>query len=151
MKIDIGTLKKTFLSSVETWADSLIDDFVASHTAMLPGASYMKRGVKNYLAKEEEAIGRMIDQASLFICDEQGQIDTDALFDDLLSVFKNMDEVPFGKGALQGTIGKGAVRFRLPENTFVSLLFGNNTQAIKITGEDMLALKAVMSEYLRGK
>ncbi len=87
----------------------------------------------------------MIDNASLFICDENGNVDADLLFEDMMQMFREMDEVPFGKGFIQGSFGKGIIRFRLPDNPVVNLLFGN-TGAIKITDADILELKKIITE-----
>ena len=104
----------------------------------------MKRGAKNYLARERGRIENTIDNASLFICDEEGNIDADMLFDDMLKMFKDMEETPFGKGMFQGTVGKGVIRLKLPENPVFNLMFGN-TGAIKITEADLLELKELFN------
>lgn len=104
----------------------------------------MKRGAKNYLTRERGKIENVIDNAALFICDEQGNIDADMLFKDMMTMFREMDETPFGKGLVQGTVGKGIIRLKLPDNPIFNLMFGN-TGAIKITEADFLELKELFN------
>lgn len=134
------SLKDKIIDSLEVWADNRIDDFVSQNPNLKVTSVYMKRGAKNYLTRERDKIENVIDNASLFICDEDGNIDADMLFKDMMTMFKDMDETPFGTGFLQGTIGKGMIRFKLPDNPVFNLMFGN-TGAIKITEADFIELK----------
>ena len=131
------------MASAEDWANGRIDTLVAKKPGMSIASVYLKRGVHNYLAKESARIHDWIDHASLFICDEQGKVDTTMLFNDLLVVFKSMEEVPFSCELFRGTIGKGAVRIELPDNPISALLFGDHA-AIRITEEDFLELKEML-------
>lgn len=144
-KMEMDELKDRLMRSVGKWADGRIDDFVVSNPRMKTASVYMKRGVKNYLAREDKAISDMIDGVSLFLCDEDGCVDADMVFDDLMAMFNEADEVPFGTGLLRGTVGKGMVRFQLPDNPIMTLLFGNS-QAIKITSADFMELKNMITE-----
>lgn len=136
--------KDKAINSLEVWIDGRIDDFVSQNPNMKVASIYMKRGAKNYLARERGKIEKTIDNAALFICDEEGNIDSDMLFNDMLTMFKEMDEIPFGKSIIQGTIGKGTIRFNLPDNPVFNLMFGN-TGAIKITEADFLELKELFN------
>lgn len=138
-------LKDRLLCSIGKWADGRIDDFVESNPRMKTASVYMKRGVRNYLAREGKAIHDMIDGVSLFVCDENGCVDAGMVFDDLMTMFNEADETPFGSGLLRGTIGKGVIRFRLPDNPLMTLLFGNS-QAIKITSADFMDLKDMLTK-----
>ena len=66
------------------------------------------------------------------------------LFKDMMTMFRDMDETPFGKGFIKGTIGKGVIRLKLPENPIFNLMFGN-TGAIKITEADFMELKELFN------
>ena len=118
--------KDKAINSLETWVDGRIDDFVTQNPNLKTASIYMKRGAKNYLARE------------------RGNIDADMLFKDMMTMFREMEETTFGKGFLQGTIGKGVVRFKLPNNPVFNLMFGN-TGAIKITEADFLELKELFN------
>ncbi|RHI05069.1 hypothetical protein DW182_15790 [Bacteroides sp. AM16-24] len=137
-------LKNKTIDSLEVWIDGRIDDFVAQNPNLKIASVYMKRGAKNYLTRERGKIENVIDNAALFICDEQGNIDADMLFKDMMTMFREMDETPFGKGLVQGTVGKGIIRLKLPDNPIFNLMFGN-TGAIKITEADFLELKELFN------
>lgn len=137
-------LKDKMIDSLEAWADNRIDDFVSQNPNLKVASVYMKRGAKNYLARERGKIENVIDNAALFICDEDGNIDADMLFKDMMTMFKDMEETSFGKGLFQGTIGKGTIRLKLPDNPVFNLMFGN-TGAIKITEADFIELKELFN------
>ena len=67
--------KDKAINSLETWVDGRIDDFVTQNPNLKTASIYMKRGAKNYLARERGKIENTIDNAALFICDEEGNID----------------------------------------------------------------------------
>ena len=114
---------------------------MVSNTPGLAVASvYLKRGVKNILAKESNNIRGVIDNISLFICDENGNIDMDTLFKDFISALRNIQETPFNYGFIHGVVGKGVIRFTIPDNPITGLLFGD-TRAIRITDTDIISLK----------
>jgi len=144
VKMKAGELKGRLMSSVGEWADGRIDEFASANPRMKTASVYMKRGVRNWLAREDKRISDLIDGLSLFVCDENGEVDAGMVFDDLMEMFRESDEVPFGVGLLRGTAGKGVIRFQLPDNPLVSLLFGNS-QAIRITAEDFMELRDMMT------
>lgn len=143
-KQTIAQLKERFFDSVTAWAEERIDEFVASNPGMSTVSVYIKRGIKNYIARERGQIDRMIDNATLFLCDENGKVDVDTAFDDLLTMFRNMDEVPFPEGFIEGSVGKGVIRLSLPKNFITSLVFGQY-KAIRITDVDLIALKKLLT------
>lgn len=144
-KKNITELKDKFIDSMQLWADDRIDDFVANNPKLKVASVYLKRGAKNFLAKQKEGMGNMIDNAALFICDENGNVDADLLFNDMLAMFREMEEIPFGKGLIRGSIGKGVVRLTLPDNPLTNILFGD-TGAIRITDTDLIELKKLITE-----
>lgn len=142
---NITELKDNISDSLFQWIDERIDGLVETNPKLKIASVYLKRGAKNYVLRERGKIDAMIDNASLFLCDENGNLDADVLFSDLMQMFRDMDEVPFGKGFIQGTFGKGTIRFALPESPIINLLFGD-TGAIKITDADILELKKIIME-----
>lgn len=138
-------LKDKVVSSLHKWADDRISQFVSGNPALAPVEKYLKRGVTNMLNRESQKIEDGIDNLMLFIADENGNYDMDMFFDDALSMFKSMPETPFDMGLLHGTVGNGVVRVQLPDNPLVSLFMGN-MGAVKITGDDFMELKSILSE-----
>lgn len=144
-KKNITELKEKLAESLKTWIEERIDSLAAANPKLKIASVYLKRGATNYIARESGKIDKMIDDAALFICDEEGNFSPDMLFDDLMTMLREMEEVPFGSGLMQGTIGKGVIRFKLPDNPVFSLLFGD-TGAIKITEADFMELKDIFTE-----
>ena len=69
-------------------------------------------------------------------------------FEDRMKMLAAMDEVPFGRGIIRGTIGKGVIRIEVPDGPVWGLLFGN-TGAIKLTADDFNALRNIVSSRLQ--
>lgn len=147
--MDINTkaveLKNKIMESVQVWSDGLIDSFAESRHMPRQLKKYVKRGIGNILAREDQRITDGINKAMLFIADENGNYDLNMLTDDLISMLREMPETPFDLGLVRGTYGAGNVRFVLPDNMFVSMLMGD-TGAIKITESDLQILKEILSE-----
>ncbi|MCS3159528.1 hypothetical protein NXY07_26050 [Phocaeicola dorei] len=101
IKKNITELKDKLADSLQLWVDERIDGLVLDNPQLKVASVYMKRGAKNFLAKQKDGIGDMIDNAALFLCDENGNVDADLLFNDMLSMFREMEEMPFGKGFIR--------------------------------------------------
>lgn len=143
VKHTVEQFKDKLMCSLDKWIDVKVDEFARNNPKMAMASTYIKRGAHNYLTKEAENIDEMIDNAVLFIADENGCIDTNMVMNDLLTMFKQMDEFPYSLGFVDGTIGKGLVRVHLPENFLTSFLFGDSA-AIRITADDVAHLVQMM-------
>lgn len=133
-------LKSKIVDSIDVWGKNLIDSFVSDKPKLKPLSVYMKRGLTNGLARYDNKITKSVDNIMLFITDEKGNYDTAKVFDDAMSMFKDMDEMNFNIGPLSGIIGKGVIKIKIPDSMFTSFFFGN-TGAIKITESDLTELK----------
>ena len=138
-------LKNKVVSSLDVWGNNLIDSFVADKPKLKPLSVYIKRGLTNGLAKYDNKISKGIDNAMLFIGDKDGNYDTSKVFDDMMAMFKDMDQTDLDLGPLKATIGKGVIKLKIPDNMFTSMLFGD-TGAIKITESDIIELKNLFTE-----
>lgn len=138
-------LKNKVVSSLDVWGNNLIDSFVADKPKLKPLSVYIKRGLTNGLAKYDNKISKGIDNAMLFIGDKDGNYDTSKVFDDVMAMFKDMDQTDLDLGPLKATIGKGVIKIKIPDNMFTSMLFGD-TGAIKITESDLIELKNLFTE-----
>lgn len=145
IKKPVSEFKEEFISSIEDWADSRIDSLTDQNPRLSTTSIYLKKGVHNYLTRQSDKINSFIDSMMLFVGDGTGNIDVETVFNDILSMFNNMEELPFDFEFLQGTIGEGLIRIELPNNMFTKLLFGD-THAIRITGEDIIELKKMFEE-----
>ncbi len=140
-------LKNKLISSVRQWADQRIDAFFTENKQFKPVSLYMKRAVNNLLIREDLKIEGWVDNAMLFIADENGEYSAETLFDDAMIIFKEMEEKPFSSGFINGSIGKGQIRIELPNNPIRSFLFGD-MKAIRITDADFEELRAIVTEKL---
>ncbi len=141
----VSEFKKEFIASIEDWAGSRIDSLTSQNPRLKTTSIYLKNGVHNYLIRQSDKIDSFIDSMMLFVGDGTGNIDVETVFNDILSMFNNMEELPFDFEFLQGTIGKGLIRIELPDNMFTKLLFGD-THALRIIGEDIIDLKKMFEE-----
>ena len=143
MKVE--ALKEKFLSSIDLWLESRVDEMLSGNPAMAIPAVYMKRGCHNIIEKYKCKISDGIDNAAMFIADGNGEINGDTLFADAMELFKGMEEAPFDMGFLTGTIGKGKVALTLPDNVLMNVIFGNK-KTITFDESDFLELKSLLME-----
>ena len=137
-------LKSKIMDSVQMWSDGLIDNFFDTHHLPKIAVKYIKRGRDNFIAMQDEAITKKINNALLFVTDKDGNYDLGMLSDDIISMLRDMPETPFDFG-LTGTIGAGAIRIYIPEIPFVSSVFGD-FGSVKITESDLLILKEMLCQ-----
>lgn len=140
LKEKLEAVKTKFNKAAHTWIDDRIDDFTRNNPQLKTVSTYLKRGAKNYLLKEDKKINELIDGLSLFICDENGNIDVNMLFDDFIEIFNSMEEREFNLGILKGYLGSGAMKIEIPNNLLTNLVFGNMGY-IRITSGDLVELK----------
>lgn len=142
-------LKNNLISSLHQWADSRIDGFFVDYPQFKPASVYIKRGVKNILLREDKKVEDWIDNAMLFLADENGNYNKELLFDDAMAILKDLPEKGFSIGPLQGTAGQGVVRFILPSNPITSLLSEKGAAfRITISQSDFEELRAIFTGEL---
>lgn len=140
-------LKQKFIDSLSVWADDRITVFTNSNPNLKPMSIYLKRGASNIIKKYDDEIDKMINSAMIFIADENGNYNLNALFDDIMTMFKDMEEMPINIGPMTVTVGKGNIRIPIPKNTFTNVIFGD-TSAIRITQSDFVELKNILTNGL---
>lgn len=72
--MNITELKEKLLESVDVWADARIDDMVKANQMLAIPSVYMKRAAHNIIAKHKDSWGKSIDNATLFIADEDESV-----------------------------------------------------------------------------
>ena len=143
--MNIPTLKEKMLSSLDTWFKGRVDEMVGDNHALAVSSVYIKRGCHNLLNKYEGKISQSIDNAALFLADENGDINTNTLFTDVMEIFKGLEDSTFDIGLVQGVVGKGRISITLPDNLFTNIIFGNK-KTITFNENDFLELKALLVE-----
>lgn len=142
--MNIPELKEKLLTSLDLWAEARISDMVKDNPALAIPSVYMKRAAHNVIAKNKESWGKSIDNATLFIADEDGNIDADTIFSDLMQMLENISNYEFDLGFIKGLIDGGALVIDLPDNIITTILFGSK-KSISFTKSDFEELKSLIT------
>lgn len=142
--MNIPELKDKLLTSLDLWAEARISDMVKDNPALAIPSVYMKRAAHNVIAKNKESWGKSIDNATLFIADEDGNIDADTIFSDLMQMLENISNYEFDLGFIKGRIDGGALVIDLPDNIITTILFGSK-KSISFTKSDFEELKSLIT------
>lgn len=138
--MNVTELKEKLLESVDVWADARIDDMVKGNPMLAIPSVYMKRAAHNIISKNKDKWDKSIDNATLFIADENGNIDADNIFTDAMQMLKVVENYHFDFGIIHGHIDNGTISIDLPDNPFIAILFGSK-RSINFTEEDFAELK----------
>ena len=142
--MNVNELKEKLLTSLDLWADARISDMVKENPALSIPSVYMKRASHNIIARHKDSWGKSIDNATLFIADEDGNIDADTIFSDLMQMLENISNYEFDLGFIKGRIDGGALVIDLPDNIITTILFGSK-KSISFTKEDFEELKSLIT------
>ena len=142
--MNVTELKEKLLTSLDLWADARISDMVKENPALAIPSAYMKRASHNIIAKNKDSWGKSIDNATLFIADEDGNIDADTIFSDLMQMLENISNYEFDLGVIKGRIDGGALVIDLPDNIITTILFGSK-KSISFTKNDFEELRSLIT------
>ena len=142
--MNVTELKEKLLTSLDLWADARISDMVKGNPALAIPSVYMKRASHNIIAKNKDSLGKSIDNATLFIADENGNIDADTIFTDLMQMLESISNYEFDLGFIKGRIDGGTLSIDLPDNIITNILFGSK-KSISFTKTDFEELKSLIT------
>jgi len=142
--MNVTELKEKLLTSLDLWADARISDMVKETPALAIPSVYMKRASHNIIAKNKDSWGKSIDNATLFIADENGNIDADTIFTDLMQMLESISNYEFDLGFIKGRIDGGTLSIDLPDNIITNILFGSK-KSISFTKTDFDELKSLIT------
>ena len=142
--MNVTELKEKLLTSLDLWADARISDMVKENPALAIPSVYMKRASHNIIAKNKDSWGESIDNATIFIADEDGNIDADTIFSDLMQMLENISNYEFDLGFIKGRIDGGTLSIDLPDNIITTILFGSK-KSISFTKNDFEELKSLVT------
>ena len=142
--MNVNELKEKLLTSLDLWADARISDMVKENPALAIPSVYMKRASHNIIAKHKDSWGKSMDNATLFIADEDGNIDADTIFSDLMQMLENISNYEFDLGFIKGRIDGGALIIDLPDNIITTILFGSK-KSISFTKDDFEELRSLVT------
>lgn len=138
---DICKFKGDVKTAVQTWAEGKVDAIFKNRpqTRVL-----MKRALNNWLTMQDERMNKVIDAALLFVADEHGNVDSDAVVEMIVGLFNEMEKQEYDLFAgITASVGKGEFVVSLPRNPYMDLLVGN-LGMVKITAEDILEFKELL-------
>ena len=142
--MNVTELKEKLLTSLDLWADARISDMVKENPTLAIPSVYMKRASHNIIAKNKDIFGKSIDNATLFIADENGNIDSDTIFTDLIQMLESISNYEFDLGFVKGRIDCGTLSIDLPDNIITNILFGSK-KSISFTKTDFEELKSLIT------
>ena len=142
--MNVTELKDKLLTSLDLWADARISDMVKETPALAIPSVYMKRASHNIIAKNKDKWGKSIDNATLFIADEDGNIDANTIFEDMMQMLENISNYEFDFGFIKGRIGGGALVIDLPDNIVTTILFGSK-KSISFAKTDFDELRSLIT------
>ena len=142
--MNVTELKEKLLTSLDLWADARISDMVKETPALAIPSVYMKRASHNIIANNKDSLGKSIDNATLFIADENGNIDADTIFTDLMQMLESISNYEFDLGFVKGRIDGGTLSIDLPDNIITNILFGSK-KSISFTKTDFDELKSLIT------
>ena len=142
--MNVTELKEKLLTSLDLWADARICDMVKENPAFAIPSVYMKRASHNIIAKNKDSLGKSIDNATLVIADENGNIDADTIFTDLMQMLESISNYEFDLGFIKGRIDGGTLSIDLPDNIITNILFGSK-KSISFTKTDFDELKSLIT------
>ena len=142
--MNVTEFKEKLLESVDVWADARIDDMVKANPMLAIPSVYMKRAAHNIISKNKDKWDKSIDNATLFIADEDGNIDADTIFSDLMQMLENISNYEFDLGFIKGRIDGGVLSIDLPDNIITTILFGSK-KSISFTKDDFEELRSLVT------
>ena len=90
--MNVADLKDKFVESIDVWVDARIDDMVKASPMLAIPSVYMKRAAHNIISRNKEKWSKQIDNAALLIADENGEIDADTIFADMMQMLKSVED-----------------------------------------------------------
>ena len=142
--MNVTELKEKLLTSLDLWADARIDDMVKVNPMLSIPSVYMKRAAHNIISKNKDKWDKSIDNATIFIADEDGKIDANTIFEDMMQMLENISNYEFDFGFVKGRIDGGAIAIDLPDNIVTTILFGSK-KSISFTKTDFEELKSLIT------
>lgn len=144
IKENVAELTGNLKVAVRNWANGKIDELAAGRPKLKAASVYLKRGLSNWMDREDKRINSVTDSLALFLADKDGNIDTDMLINDAVAMFREMDVNYAEIGGFGIEYGKGAVTVSIPHSVFLDMIFGDLGH-VKITAEDLLEIKELLA------
>ena len=132
---NIEAFKTDMLGGFHRWLDSMVGELCDGNRMPLALAPYLKRGINNVMHRYDAKLQSYIDTATMFIADEDGNIDSRNFITDAVNMFRSMPQRGTQVGGMRITYGEGCIEAQLPDNWLTRLL--GDVGTIRITAEDI--------------
>ena len=132
---NIDAFKADMLGGLHRWLDSMVNELCDGNRMPLVLAPYLKRGVNNAMIRYDTKLQSYIDTATMFVADENGNIDSRNFITDAVQMFRSMPQRGTQIGGMRITYGEGTIEAQLPDNWLTRLL--GDVGTIRITAEDI--------------
>ena len=86
----------------------------------------------------------IVEHFVLRIIDENGNIDADTIFTDLMQMLESISNYEFDLGFVKGRINGGILTIDLPDNIITNILFGSK-KSISFTKDDFEELRSLVT------
>lgn len=135
---DLSDLKGKIKRALQSWANGKIDMLLPGDKAS--ARNFLKNAVNNILGRTDEELNKYIDTFFLFVADERGEIDSDAVVDHLAGIFSEMEIMETDIAGFHIKAGKGRAEVLLPNNMLLKLIAGN-IGGFALNADDIRELK----------
>ena len=132
---NIEAFKSDILGGLHRWLDSMVSELCDGNRMPMALAPYLKRGINNAMIRYDTKLQSYIDTATMFIADENGNIDSRNFITDMVQMFRSMPQRGTQVGGMRITYGEGCIEAQLPDNWLTRLL--GDVGTIRITAEDI--------------
>lgn len=143
LREEIERLSEDIRKSLVSWGNNKIEELCIERPKLRIAAPYLKRGLSNWANTKKDEVRDMTNTLAMFVADSEGNIDTNTLIDDAITIFKDMDKQYAEVGLFGIEYGKGELLVHVPKNMLCDMIFGDLGK-IKITADDLLEMKAML-------
>lgn len=141
---EAANIRAKIMECAQVWGESMIDNLMAGHSFATPASKYLKRGLQNWLATQDQRIESAVQKMSLFLCDKDGNYDMALFYQDLFDMFKAMPDREFSFGPIAGVAGQGRVRLDLTGEPVLGFI--TNLRSITISESDFRELINLLTD-----
>lgn len=138
-KENISQFKGDLKRAIVAWADDKVDTLFETNGQSKLIAYYLKNGFHNMIDIQDKRVNDIVDGLLLFVGDSSGNVDSDKLLDDLVTLFCETKDFEQDFGIAKLSLSKGNILIRFPDSFFTNLVFP--WESIKITPDDLRELK----------
>lgn len=132
---NIDAFKSDILGGIHRWLDSMVGELCDGNRMPMALAPYLKRGINNAMIRYDAKLQSYIDTVTMFIADEDGNIDSRNFITDAVQMFRSMPQRSTQVGGMRITYGGGCIEAQLPDNWLTRLL--GDVGTIRITADDI--------------